>query len=222
LLEDRSRWGEFGIDEDFITLARVVKTQGRVGEVVVELHSDIPDRLTANLRVFALATDGVRRELNIEEVWPHQGRTVVKFRNLDSISDAQALVGCEIQVPLSERAALEYGWTYVSDLVGCTLFDGDRQIGTIEDVQFGAGEAPLLTVRAASDRALKAKSVAGKKASDAKEYEIPFAEAYLEKVDLDQKRVHMRLPEGMLEINAPLSEEEKREQQKGGKHTRPD
>ena len=200
----------------------MVKTQGRVGEVVVELYSHIPDRLTAKLRVFALARDGMRRELQIEEVWLHQGRSVVKFRNVDSISDAQALVGCEIQVPFGERAALEYGWTYVSDLVGCTVSDGDREIGTIEDVQFGAGEAPLLTVRAARDRAVKAKSTGGEKARDANEYEIPFAEAYLEKVDLDQKRVHMRLPQGLLEINAPLSEEEKREQQKGGKRTGPD
>jgi len=44
-------------------------------------------------------------------------------------------------------------------------------------------------------------------------YEIPFAEAYLVKVDSAAKQVRMRLPEGMLEINAPLTEEEKREQQ---------
>ena len=34
-------------------------------------------------------------------------------------------------------------------------------------------------------------------------------------MDLATKQVRMRLPEGMLEINAPLSEEEKREQSKG-------
>jgi ribosomal 30S subunit maturation factor RimM len=42
---------------------------------------------------------------------------------------------------------LEPGWTYLSDLIGCTVFDGQREIGEIEDVQFGAGEAPLLVVR---------------------------------------------------------------------------
>jgi ribosomal 30S subunit maturation factor RimM len=39
-------------------------------------------------------------------------------------------------------------------------------------------------------------------------YEIPFAEAYLEKLDLDGKQVRMKLPEGMLEVNAPLAKEE--------------
>ena len=53
----------------------------------------------------------------------------------------------ELQLPRSERAELEPGWTYLSDLIGCTVFDGQREIGAIEDVQFGAGEAPLLVVR---------------------------------------------------------------------------
>ena len=196
----------------------MVKTQGRVGEVAIELHSVVRERLTADLRVFAFAPDGTRRELKIEEVWSHQGRPVVKFRNVNSIADAEALVGSELQVPRSERAALEAGWTYISDLVGCMLFDGDRQIGTIEDVQFGAGEAPLLIVRG-PDKGAKQKS-GSEIRSEAQEYEIPFAEAYLQTVDLDQKQVRMKLPEGMLEINAPLTEEEKREQQERGKPTK--
>jgi 16S rRNA processing protein RimM len=108
---------------------------------------------------------------------------------------------CELQVPESERAQLETGWTYVSDLTGCIVFDGDREIGKVEGVEFGAGEAPLLIVRG------EAKTP----------YEIPFAEAYLAQVDLAAKQVRMKLPEGMLEINAPLSEEEKREHRKIGK-----
>ena len=51
-----------------------------------------------------------------------------------------------MQVPSAERADLEHGWNYVSDLIGCTVLDHGREIGRIEDVQFGAGEAPLLIV----------------------------------------------------------------------------
>ena len=42
---------------------------------------------------------------------------------------------------------LEQGWNYVSDLVGCVVLDHGVEIGRIEDVQFGAGEAPLLIVQ---------------------------------------------------------------------------
>ncbi len=116
-----------GLNEnEFITLARVVKTQGRRGEVAVEVHSDIPDRLHVGLRVFALGEDGGRRELRIENAWPHKDWIVLKFAGVDSISEAEPLVGCELQVPLNERAELQSGSAYVSDLVGCMLFDCGR------------------------------------------------------------------------------------------------
>ena len=152
------------------------------------------------MKLFALAQDDSRRELQIEELWPHKGHLVLKFAGVDSISDAEALVGCELQVARSERAQLDPGWNYISDLIGCVVFDGGREIGKIEDVQFGTGEAPLLIIAAGSRR-----------------YEIPYAEAYLKSVDLEHKQIHMQLPEGMLELNAPLTAEEKQQQQTSGK-----
>ncbi len=99
------------------------------------------------MRLWALAKDGQRREVTVEDLWPHKSFLVLKFQGIETISDAEPLVGAELQLPRSERAALEPGWTYLSDLIGCTVFDGEREIGEIEDVQFGAGEAPLLVVR---------------------------------------------------------------------------
>ncbi len=183
---------------EFITLARVAKTQGRHGEVAVELHSDIPGRLHAGLQLSALQQDGSRRELKIEDAWPHKESVVLKFSGVDSISDAELLVRCELQVPRSERARLEAGAAYVSDLVGCELLDRGRVIGVVSDVRFGAGEAPLLVV-----------------GSEKIELEIPYAQEFLARVDLEGKRIEMHLPEGLLDVNAPLSDEEKQEQKKG-------
>jgi len=188
---------------DFITLARVVKTQGRHGEVGAEMHSDVPGRFAEGMKLFALPKSqdlkiqGTRRELEVEDLWPHKGLVVLKFRGVDSMNDAELLIGSELQVPRGERADLEPGWTYVSDLIGCTVVDHAREVGRIEDVQFGAGEAPLLIVA----------DGAGKK------FDVPFAEAYLEGVNIAQQQVRMNLPEGMLELNAPVTAEEKQEQQ---------
>jgi 16S rRNA processing protein RimM len=195
---------------EFITLARVVKTQGRHGEVAAELHSDVPGRFAAGMKLFALLktqdlkSQQSRRELEVEDLWPHKGLVVLKFCGVDSMNDAEVLIGSELQVPTDERADLEPGWNYVSDLIGCKVLDHAREIGRIEDVQFGAGEAPLLIVA----------NSAGKK------FDVPFAEAYLEAVDMTQKQVRMNLPEGMLEINAPVTPEEKKEQQSGKRKKR--
>jgi len=182
---------------EFITLGRVVKTQGRRGEVAVEVHTDIPERLKAGVRVFGLAGDVDRRELHIEDAWPHKEWLVLKFAGVDSISDAEVLIGSELQVPASERAELEPGAAYVSDLVGCALFDREREVGLVSDVRFGAGEAPLLVVGSGKD-----------------ELEIPYAQEFLVKTDLEHKRIEMNLPKGLLEVNAPLTDEEKGQQQK--------
>ena len=187
---------------EFVTLARVVKTQGRHGEVAAEVHSDVPDRFSEDMKLWALGkSGGPRAELEIEGLWPHKGLLVLKFRGVDSMSAAEALIGTELQVPATARAQLDRGWNYVSDLVGCIVFDGVREIGRIEDVHFGAGEAPLLIVAAGS----------GEK------FDVPFAEAYLESVDVAKRQVRMNLPEGMFEINAPMTPEEKQHQRAEGK-----
>ena len=184
-------------NSDFITLARIVGTQGRRGELAAEIHSDVPGRFNTGMTLLALGNAGDHRELQLEDLWPHKGLLVLKFRGVDSISQAESLVGCELQVPRAERAQLEKGWTYISDLVGCSLLDHGREIGRIDDVQFGAGEAPLLIVADSAGR----------------KFDIPFAEAYLELVDLAQRQVRMSLPDGILEVNAPVTEEEKQQQE---------
>ena len=181
-------------NSEFVTIARVMKTQGRRGEVAVEMFSDFPERFEDRRRVFALDTKDQRRELQIEDFWPHKDYMVLKFAGVDSISDAETLLKCEIQVPKDERTKLDEGW-YVSDLVGCTVTDDGREVGEVADVEFGAGEAPLLIVRQGKT-----------------EHMIPLSEPYTKRVDTAGKKIELLLPEGMLEINAPLKPEEKKQQ----------
>lgn len=133
--------------------------------------------------MFALDARNQRREAVVEDSWPHKGLVVLKLRGVESISQAETLIGCEIQVPLSERLPLAAGEAYVSDLVGCDVFDRGTEVGRIAEVRFGSGDAPLLVVRAGN-----------------KEHLLPFAEAYLIEVDTEGKRLEMNLPEGMLQL----------------------
>jgi len=183
------------VTDEFVTIARVSKTQGRIGEVAAALFTDFPERFATRKRLFALSGKGnSRRELQLENHWFHKGQVVLKFAGVDSISQAEELIGCEIQVPLSERAVLEDESVYLSDLKGCTVLDRGREIGRIEDVQFGSGEAPLLVVKGE------------------KEFLIPFAAEFVERLAVREKRLEMKLPPGLLEVDAPLSRQEKDEQ----------
>ncbi|HWS18293.1 MAG TPA: ribosome maturation factor RimM [Candidatus Elarobacter sp.] len=200
-------------EAEFVTIARVAKTQGRHGEVAATLLTDFPELFETRKKLFALGGSGnakqsssaelSRRKLDLDEHWFHKGMVVLKFAGVDSISDAEMLVGSEIQIPRSERATLGSDEFYVSDLIGCTVTDSGREIGRVvgrvRDVQFGSGEAPLLVIE-------------GDVISGKKEYLVPFAAAYIEKIVLEQKRLEMKLPEGLLEVDAPLNQEEKQRQ----------
>jgi 16S rRNA processing protein RimM len=188
-----------GNEGDFVTVAKVIKTQGRIGEVAAVLLTDFPQRFSQPGPYYSLDKENRRREIQLDDHWFHKGLVVLKFAGTDSISQAEELIGCEIQVPLEQRIELEEGSIYLSDLTGCVVFDAGREIGRIQDVQFGSGEAPLLIVK--SDMA-----------KEGKEYMIPFAAEFLQSLDVPHKRLELKLPAGMLELDAPLSNDEKERQ----------
>lgn len=171
--------------------------------MLAELHTDFPERFEHRRRLWGLAPDGSRCELQLEEHWFHKGGVVLKFAGVDSIGDAERLARSELQIPLEERAELEKGQAFVSEVVGCEIWvlreDGRQLLGTVRDVQFGAGEAPLLVIRHVGHE-------------NEEPTLLPYAEEFVTSSSLKRKRVEMRLPEGLLQLNAPLSGEEKQRQ----------
>jgi 16S rRNA processing protein RimM len=185
--------------ESWTMVARLVRPQGRHGEILADILTDFPERFADRKRLFLVSSEtgsGNAREIALEHHWLHKGRIVLKFAGIDSINDAEALRGLLVAIPASERAALSDGSVYIGDLIGCQVFDvnrGPAPVGTVIDVDREAG---LLEVKTGDDR-------------DAL---IPFAKAYLVTMDVAAKRIEMRLPAGLLEINAPVTDEERRAQ----------
>ena len=172
-------------DGEFLTIARVAKTQGRVGEVACDLHTDFPEKFAERKQVFGLSPDKktVRRELTVEDFWLHKGRVVLKFAGVDSITQAEELIGLELQIPASERATLEPGAAYLSELIGCTVFDRGCPVGTIRQVDMDVSDTAILVVM-----------------SGDREYLIPWVKDFVERLDVAGRELRMKLPEGLLEI----------------------
>lgn len=186
----------------WVILARVIRPQGRRGEVLAEILTDFPERFTG-LREACLrrSETSIPAPVALEEAWLHKNRVVLKFASVDSISDAELLRGAEVVVPLPARVQLEEGAAYIDDLIGCQLMDvqpGEaKPVGTVRDVIQQPQSTDLLVV------------VDG----DGTEHWIPFARDHLVRMDLENRRIEMCLPPGLLDINAPLSEEERQWQQ---------
>ncbi|HTV06172.1 MAG TPA: ribosome maturation factor RimM [Acidobacteriaceae bacterium] len=189
--------------ERWVVLARLVRPQGRHGEILADILTDFPERFADRRRLYLVQSEtgeGVVREMALEDHWLHKGRIVLKFARIDSISDAETLRGLMVAIPESERAPLPEDSFYISDLIGCEVVDvsaGGSSVGVVMDFDRDAG---LLSV----------------KTEDSNETLIPFAKAYLVRMDLAGKRIEMRLPAGLLDINAPMSDEERREMKRSG------
>jgi len=188
--------------EAWVHVARLVRPQGRRGEVLAEILSDFPDRFAEMRNAFLWRSDELPvTPILLENSWLHKGKVVLKFAQVDSISAAETLRGADLVISASERKPLQSDEIYISDLIGCDCLDvaadGDtpgRVLGAIRDVIRQAQTADLLIVAS----------------PDGVEHEIPFAKAYVVKIDVAARRVEMRLPPGLLEVNAPLTEEERR------------
>ncbi len=196
--------------QPWVALARLLRPQGRKGELLSDLLTDLDPtvqfaagRLITLAPASASAPSSGSAPTAIEGFFlptgKNAGRIVLKLAGCDSISEAELLAGRQLMVPAEELPALDPDTFYVADLIGCTLFNGPSPVGTVVDVQFAMSPdgktrlpeaAPLLGIQLASAQ------------PDDDPILIPFVLAHLESVDLASKQIHMNLPEGLLDPTA--------------------
>ncbi len=200
-----SRSENSGTPVPWVLLARLIRPHGRHGEIAADVLTDFPERFHQRPRLFLFPPEriGTRpREVHLDNFWFLRSRIVFKFQGVDSINDAEALRGYDVVIPAEERAPLEPGSVYVSDLIGCRVYDLNRdgaEAGEIVDVDRASSSCELLVLQSPGSLGAAAELL------------IPFVRDYLVRIDLLGRRVEMRLPEGLLQINAPVTEDEKRE-----------
>ena len=165
---------------DLVTIGRVVKPQGRKGEVVVAPLSDRPDRFPALRRAYVPAPGGGAREVHVTSCWPHKGRFVLKLEGVDTIDEAETYRDMELRIGEEELAPLPAGSYYHHQLKGLRVEDAaGRPLGVAVDVLVTGGEASVLVVQGPRGEVL-----------------LPLAEAFVRTVDLAAGRLVVTPPEG--------------------------
>ena len=177
---------EASSSDDLVAVARAVRTRGLRGEVVADLLTDFPERFENLERLIAVAPDGKRQVLLLEEHWFQGGRIVLKFAGYDSIESASALIGSEFAVPEAERVELPEDVFYDWELVGCRVetVEGEN-IGRVREVMRTGGGVELLVVE--NERARR-------------EHLIPLAETICVEINVEEKLIRIDAPEGLLEF----------------------
>ena len=166
-------------DQDWVTIALLGKPRGNRGELTALSFSSKPERFDALERVYL---SGYTEPFEIEEIWEHKGALIFKLAGIDSISDAEKYYGCEVRLPAAERAPLDPGEYYDSDLIGCEVIDRatGQSLGKITSRQ-DAGGGGLLVI---NDDLL-----------------FPFATGLCKVIDVANRRIEVDVPAGLLDLN---------------------
>ena len=172
--------------DDAILVGVIARTHGNKGEVVVNPETDFPEeRFHQGARLMTRLNDGSQATMEVATMRMHQGRPVILFKGIASMNDAELLAGRELRIAEDEGDAelLEQGEYFHRDLIGCEVIteNGDA-VGQVAAVE-GEGGQSRLVVRSRRNEVL-----------------IPLADDICT-VDVKAKRITVRPPEGLLELN---------------------
>jgi 16S rRNA processing protein RimM len=170
---------------DWVTIAVLGRTHANRGEITGVAMTSKPERFQGLREAWLFGPSDQPHKVEIESIWEHGDRLVFKFLGIDNISDAEVWHGAELRVPLAQRAPLEDGEFYYSDLIGCEVWDrklGDR-VGIVSAMRDDFGGSGTLEL----DNGLL----------------IPYARAICVNIDPASRRIDVELPEGLRELNRP-------------------
>ncbi len=188
---------ELIVPDGWIAIGKIVGAQGLHGEVRVYPDTDFPERFEQPGDRWLLRPGQTQPEsiaLESGRYLDGKGLYVLRLAGISDRNQADLLRGCLLIVREDDRPALEEGEFHVLDLVGLPVFDqaSQQQVGTVTDV-VPAGNDLLEVALSESDQRVL----------------IPFVEAIVPIVDLQQRRIEISPPPGLLDINRSSAQSER-------------
>ena len=194
--------------QDWVLVARIVRPRGNKGEVLAELFTDFSARFRSLRRMYLRSGPGEPHPMTLENYWvdrKHPEHGIFHFEGCASIDDAEKLRGRDVVIPFVDRVTLPDGNYFVTDLIGCTVFEtppdqaklassacsmeeAPRVLGTVRDVFFpgeGVAGTPLLQLETPAGELL-----------------LPLAVDICRSINVAARRIDVTLPEGLRDLNA--------------------
>jgi len=168
-----------------VTLARLARAHGIRGEVAAKILTDFPQRLIKLREVWLWDGHGQPRKTEVLACrlsTSRGGQALFRFAGVETRAAAEKLRGLEVQVPMARRAPLAAGCYYISDLAGCEVWQSGERLGAVRGVQQGG--TPVLEIDTPHGELL-----------------VPLAQEICTKIDTAARRIEVKLPEGLRELN---------------------
>jgi len=166
-----------------ISFGKISKVHGLSGEVRFIPFSRQLDNISILKRIFLIKTpNNPPIELIISKSRIQKNAAVLKIKGIDSIDQAQQLVGSIVHVEVSDLNNLDDDEYYWFDLIGLKVYTDSQEYVGIVDSLIDRSLQSLLVVK-----------------NEDKEHLIPLTEPIVQKVDLDRSRIIIKPIEGLIE-----------------------
>lgn len=161
---------------DLVRVGRIVKPHGIRGELAVEASGASVGSLPPGAEVWLGRPP---RRFLVAGVRPHAGRWLISLEGVTDRNAAEALRNSRVLVHAADLAAPGDDEAFVDELVGCRLESVEGvPLGTVRAVRTGPQD--LLEVEGPSET-----------------FMVPMVRAWLVELDLAERRIVMRLPDGL-------------------------
>lgn len=163
----------------FLVVGKLRRPHGVRGEILMQVITDFPERLTSGVLVYA---GEAHTPLRIRSARPHAQGLLLAFEGYDSPEAIGAWRNALLFVPTADRPPLPDGEYYHHQLLGLKVVDqAHRPLGFLKEI--------LLT---------PANDVYVVQAPDGSELLIPAVEAFISKIDLTEEIIQVQVIPGLL------------------------
>jgi 16S rRNA processing protein RimM len=167
------------MEKEKVLVGKIGKPFGLKGEARIECYTDFPDERFGVGNELFMREKGKDKAVIVATHRFHKG-DLVSFENMQDINIIEQYRGLELYA-YKDDELLEEGEVWVSDLIGCEVYNYGKMIGKVEDFYDNTAQGLLLVI------------VKGKRVM------IPYVDAFVKKVDLDNKRIDVELIKGFID-----------------------
>lgn len=130
----------------YLELGQIVNVKGLKGEVKVNSFTDDNTKFERIPKVF-IKQKGNLKEYEIEKVGYNKNQVIIKFKNIDTVEEAEKLRNSYIVVDREIFGELPEGVYYIADLIGLKVFtESNEYLGKVDDI-FSTGSNDVYVVK---------------------------------------------------------------------------
>ena len=169
------------MSDEFITIGKVVSTQGNKGEVKILSLTDSTDRFK-NLTTVFLRNNNSRTTLNIEKIRIKEDTVILKLKDIDNIEEAKMIVGSFLEVERKNAVKLPKGTYFIFEIIGLEVYtENNIFLGKVENV-ISTGSNDVYIV----------------KNKNKEELFIPAIREVVKNINLEKKRITINMVDGLI------------------------